>query len=40
VVAAAGLGVGGYFLFHQTTTNVEPTEGTIDPYTWVVKARR
>lgn len=34
VVAAAGLGVGGYFLFHQTTA--APTDGTL-PFTIVVQ---
>jgi hypothetical protein len=37
VVAAAGLGVGGYFLFKPSSTTTGPaTQGTILPYTLVV----
>ena len=37
-VAAAGLGVGGYFLFRPSTTTAAPTDGTIAPYKVTVQA--
>jgi len=37
IVAAAGLGVGGYFLFRPSQSTTGPaTDGTISPYTLVI----
>lgn len=36
VVAAAALGVGGYFLFRSSPSTPGPTAGTIEPYTLTV----
>lgn len=37
VLAAAGLGVGGYFLFRPSQTAAAPTQGTISPYTLTIQ---
>jgi hypothetical protein len=40
VLAAAGLGVGGYFLFRPSQATSSPTPGTIVPYTLTVQSLR
>lgn len=40
VIAAAGLSVGGYFLFRPQPTTGSPTPGTIVPYTLTVQSSR
>jgi hypothetical protein len=40
VIAAAGLSVGGYFLFRPQSTTASPTPGTILPYTLTVQTSR
>ncbi len=40
VIAAAGLSVGGYFLFRPQPTTASPTPGTIVPYTLTVQTSR
>ena len=39
LLAAAGLGVGGYFLFRPTPTTPAAGPGTISPYTLTIQAR-
>jgi len=38
IVAAAGLGVGGYFLLRPSSSTAQPTPGTINPYMIVVQS--
>lgn len=40
LLAAAGLGVGGYFLFRPSQTTGAPTQGTIYPYALTVQTGR
>jgi hypothetical protein len=38
ILAAAGLGAGGYFLFRPSPQAPAPTQGTISPFTFTVQA--